>query len=143
MVHLPPPPQRPSMSSAAQPDPDLQYAAVTKFWKAVVGIVLSIAVVIAGWAAHMPIVLGVGIIAFALSCWTMYEGVQLNEQAESVQVESDVQDYPESPEPSERVSDLQQIFRDAEHRALRAPDNELPTAPRSVGGSVAGTEGFD
>jgi hypothetical protein len=82
MVQLPPPPQHPS---AAQPDPDLQYAA----------------------ESGQPVV-----------------------------------DYPESPEPP-RVSDLQQLFRDAEHRALRGDVNELPTAPRSGNSSVAGTEGFD
>lgn len=139
MVHLPPPPQHPSHDDDDRAAA-LQYAAVTKFWKAVLGIVLSIGVIIAGWASHMPIVLGVGIIAFALSCWTMFDAVQLNEQAESGQEPEPVLDYPESPEPTERVSDLQKLFSDAEHRALRADVNELPTRPR---GGVAGTEGFD
>jgi hypothetical protein len=138
MVQLPPPPQHPS---AAQPNraAELQYQAVTKFWKAVLGIVLSIAAMLVGWAAHQPIVLGVGILGLALAAWTLHDAVQLNNAAESGQP---VVDYPESPEEPQRVSDLQQLFRDAEHRALRAPDNELPTRPRSAGG-VAGTEGFD
>lgn len=138
MVQLPPPPH------PSRDDDDrtaaLQHEAVTKFWKATLGIVLSIAVIILGWASHTPIVLGVGVIGFGLAVWTMYDAVQLNNAAESGQVESDVQDYPDNRVDTDRVSDLQTLFRDAEHHALRADVNELPTAPRS---GVAGTEGFD